>query len=106
MTVATSEPSALAEPRPVCPRCSGSVSVLDWYCPECGGPVGAYTTYLPYEGIRADAEFLARAARVSCEGDGLSWPLRVLLLLLILLLAPVVLFALPFLLLGRRRRGS
>jgi hypothetical protein len=75
------------------------------YCESCGAAVGQLTGYLPFEGIRFEADYPAAMWKRAFRRD-VHPALRVGSFLLAVVLAPILLLVLPLVLLGRRRRRS
>jgi hypothetical protein len=91
---------------PVCPGCLTPIDPLRYYCKKCGRDTGPFTTYIPFVDIPWMANGFGVAWRRLWYDGTLRWYQKAGYLLFIVLFAPVMLVALPFVLLARLRNGS
>jgi hypothetical protein len=79
------------------------VSPLDHVCPHCGAAVGQFTPFLPYEGIRFNAQMEGKLWKQVWFGEDVGIGKRVAYLVLILVGLPFLLVALPAVLWSKYR---
>jgi len=99
--MATPQPHHSPDPDgvPLCTRCLRPYDPLAYYCPHCGNAVGTLTPYIPYVNIRFEVDFYGALWRRIWDPH--THLLRRLAYALpVLLCAPLLLLALPFVLVG------
>jgi hypothetical protein len=106
VTAARTVPDDTEAPEvPLCTGCLTPVGQGQHYCDRCGAVVGQLTAYLPFEGIRFEADYLAAMWKRAFR-KGTRPLVRAGSFLLALALAPILLLVLPLMLFGRRRRAK
>lgn len=91
---------------PVCPGCLAPIDPSRHYCKVCGRDTGQFTTYIPYVDIPWMATGFGAVWHKLCHETRPRWYTKVGYFLFIGLFAPVMLVALPFVWLNRRKRAA
>ncbi len=90
------------------PVCSGCFSPIDPgtnYCATCGSAVGQHTEYVPFVNIPWQVSGYDRLRQSTWPTNGSVFG-RIIGALAALLLAPLLLFAMPFKWLAKRRKAQ